>query len=209
MICNGIGQRNTRSCPATQTGMIWLQTIPIVFSTNAPKQNTFAIVASLSSIPIRFGCCTATSFISIMWWSCCLPYAGPVYARISWPSGMICTFICEIGWDTAVMGGCGLARVFLILCLGCFMWPFTVTGLGFKYLRINVSLMSGHFFKYPHHVAFNREEICGLHNAWCANLPALARVVTECVNIAIAGWWGGWGAQPSPGPGHGNVCVST
>ncbi len=83
----------------------------------------------------------------------------------------------------------------LIPCLGCFMWPFIVAGLGFKYLRINVLLMPGHPFKYPHYVAFNREENFGLHNDWCANLTALARVVTECVNIAIAGWWGGGGGH--------------
>ena len=174
--------------------------IPLVLSANAPKQNTFAIVASSLSIPVRF----------VVRGSCCLPYAGPGYACISWPSGTIGTFICGIGWGTSVAGGFGLARVLLMPCLGRFMCPFAVARLGFKYLRINVLLIPGHPFKYPHRVAFNREENFGLHNDWCANLTALAHVVTERVNIAIAGWGGGgWGAQPSLGPGCDNVCVST
>ena len=38
---------------------------------------------------------------------------------------------------------------------------------------------------------------------------SVGRVVTECVNIVIAGWGVEWGARPSPGPGRGNVCIST
>jgi hypothetical protein len=68
------------------------------------------------------------------------------------------------------------------------MWPFAVARLGLKYLRINVFFMPEHPFKYPHCVAFNRKEFFGLHNDWCANLTALAHVVAECVNMAIAGW---------------------
>ena len=105
----------------------------------------------------------------------------------------------------AVAGRCGLFRVILIPCFGRFMCPFTVAGLGFKYLRINVSLMPGHPFKYLCCVAFNKVEFFGLHYDWCANLTALARVVTKCVNIVIVGG----GAQSSPWPGPGNVCVST
>jgi hypothetical protein len=74
------------------------------------------------------------------------------------------------------------------------MCPFAVCGLGFKYLRINFSLMPGHPFTKPHLVAFNRVEIFGLHKDWCANLTALALVTTECVNIARAGWTVGLGA---------------
>ncbi len=37
---------------------------------------------------------------------------------------------------------------------------------------------------------------------------ALACVVTECVNIAIAGLEGDWGAQSLTGLGRGNVCIS-
>ncbi len=36
----------------------------------------------------------------------------------------------------------------------------------------------------------------------------LARVLTECVNIAIAGIGGEWGAQPFTRLGRGNVCIS-
>ncbi len=90
----------------------------------------------------------------------------------------------------AVAGRCGLFRVILIPCFGRFMCPFTVAGLGFKYLRINVSLMPGHPFKYLCCVAFNKVEFFGLHYDWCANLTALARVVTKCVNIVIVGGGG-------------------
>ena len=97
----------------------------------------------------------------------------------------------------AVAGRCGLFRVILIPCFGRFMCPFTVAGLGFKYLRINVSLMPGHPFKYLCCVAFNREDFFGLHNKWCANLMVLACVVMECVNIVID--WGGGGKTFSGG----------
>jgi hypothetical protein len=74
------------------------------------------------------------------------------------------------------------------------MCPFAIPGLGFKYLRINFLLMPRYPFKKPCLVAFNRGEIFGLHKDWCANLTALALVITKCVNIARAGWTVGWGA---------------
>jgi hypothetical protein len=77
---------------------------------------------------------------------------------------MMGTFICGIGWGTLDEGGVALARVLWIPCHGRFMCSFAVAGLGFKYLRINVSLMPGHPFKYPRRVAFSRLEIFGLHN---------------------------------------------
>jgi hypothetical protein len=117
------------------------------------------------------------------------------------------TFNCGIGWCTSDAGGVDFVRVLLIPCLGRFMCPFAVAGLGFKYLRINVSLMPGHPLKYPRRVLFSRLEIFGLHDDWCANFTALARVVTKCVNIAIAGIGGIWGARPFTGLGRGNVCI--
>jgi hypothetical protein len=89
------------------------------------------------------------------------------------------------------------------------MCPFAVAGLGFKYLRINFLLMPRHPFKKPHRLAFNRVEIFGLHKNWCANLTVLVLVVTECVNIARAGWTMGWGIQPIQGPGRDNVGAAT
>ena len=89
------------------------------------------------------------------------------------------------------------------------MCPLDVAGLGFKYLRINFLLMPGHPFKKPHRVTFNRVELFGFHKDWCANLTALALVVTECVNIARAGWTVGWGARPIQGPGCDNVGATT
>ena len=77
---------------------------------------------------------------------------------------MMGTFICGIDWGTSDAVGVDLAQVLLILCRGRFMCPFAVAGLRFKYLRINVSLMPGHPFKYPRRVAFSRLEIFGLHN---------------------------------------------
>jgi len=99
--------------------------------------------------------------------------------------------------------------VLLIPCWGHFMCPFAITGLEFKYLRINFLLMPGHPFKNPRLVAFNRVEIFGLHKDWCANLTALALVITECVNIARVGWTVGWGARPIQRPGRDNVGAAT
>jgi hypothetical protein len=77
---------------------------------------------------------------------------------------MMGTFNCGSGWGTPDAGGVAFARVLLMLCRGRFMCPFAVAGLGFKYLRISVSLMPRHPFKYPRRVAFSRLEIFGLHN---------------------------------------------
>jgi hypothetical protein len=68
--------------------------------------------------------------------------------------------------------------------LGRFMCPLAIAGLGFKYLVISSSDRLGHPFKKPFRKAFNREDILGLHIAWCPNLTVLARVRTECVNMA-------------------------
>jgi hypothetical protein len=64
------------------------------------------------------------------------------------------------------------------------MCPLAIAGLGFKYLVISSSDRLGHPFKKPFRKAFNREDILGLHIAWCPNLTVLARVRTECVNMA-------------------------
>jgi hypothetical protein len=76
------------------------------------------------------------------------------------------------------------------------MCLFAVAGLGFKYLRINFLLMPRHPFKKPRCVAFNRVEIFELHKDWCTNLTTLALMVTECMNIARAGWTVGWEVRP-------------
>ena len=90
--------------------------------------------------------------------------------------------------------GCPLAAVVgLVLwipCWGHFMCPFVVAGLALRYLRINVSVMFGHPLRNPFCTTLRRVDILGLHNDWCANLTALERVCTECVNDAtvMAGW---------------------
>jgi hypothetical protein len=76
--------------------------------------------------------------------------------------------------------------VLLIPFLGRFMWPLAVAGLGFKYLVTSSSDRLGHPFKKPFRKAFKREDILGLHIAWCPNLTVFARVRTECVNMATA-----------------------
>ena len=70
--------------------------------------------------------------------------------------------------------------------LGRFMCPLAVAGRGFKYLVTSSSDRLGHPFKKPLRNAFNSEDILGLHIAWCPNLTVLARVCTECVNMATA-----------------------
>ena len=76
--------------------------------------------------------------------------------------------------------------VLLIPLFGRFMCPLAVAGLGFKYLVTSSSDRLGHPFKKPFRKAFNRDDIFGLHIAWCPNLTVLALVRTECVNMAMA-----------------------
>ncbi len=84
--------------------------------------------------------------------------------------------------------GAGTAAAFGVVlcipCLGHFIWPFAVAGLGLRYLLISFMLMCGHPFRNPHQVAFDRVDIFGLHNNWCTNFMLLARVRTECKNEA-------------------------
>ena len=94
-------------------------------------------------------------------------------------------------------------RVLLIPFFRRFICPFAVAGLGFKYLVTSSSERLGHPFKKPFHKAFNREDILGLHIAWCPNLTVLACVRTECVNMATAAAgvkdFGGGGVRAIPG----------
>ncbi len=55
-------------------------------------------------------------------------------------------------------------HVLLMPCLGRFMWPFAVAGLGFRYLRINFSVQFGHPMRKPFSTAFSSVNIFGLHN---------------------------------------------
>jgi hypothetical protein len=64
------------------------------------------------------------------------------------------------------------------------------------------SLRFGHPFKKPRRVAFKSVDIGGLHNDWCANLTALARVRIEWAKQTSAGCSSWWGARPSQGPGR-------
>jgi len=95
--------------------------------------------------------------------------------------------------------------------LGRFLCPLAVAGLGFKYLVTSSSDRLGHPFKKPFRKAFKREDILGLHIAWCPNLTVLARVHTECVNMAMAAFdinsFGDCGARAIPGPAHDWILV--
>jgi hypothetical protein len=72
--------------------------------------------------------------------------------------------------------------------------PFCSCRARVQVLEDQVSLMPRHPSKKPRLAAFNRVENFGLHKDWCTNLTKLALVITECVNIARAGWTVGWGA---------------
>ncbi len=117
-------------------------------------------------------------------------YAGSGYCRgssIYWATrgGAI--------WGIGTGTGCTVSpfvlALLLVLCipfLGRFMCPLAVAGLGIKYLVTSSSDRLRHPFKKPFRNAFKREDILGLHIAWCPNLTLLARVRTECVDMAMS-----------------------
>ena len=101
--------------------------------------------------------------------------------------------------------------VLLIPFFGHFICPFAVAGLGFKYLVTKSLERLGHSFKKLFRTAFNREDILGLHIAWCSKFTVFARLCTECVNMATdaagvngVGDCGAW-AIPGPTPNWGLV----
>jgi hypothetical protein len=61
------------------------------------------------------------------------------------------------------------------------MCLFAVTGLGFRYLRINFSDKFGHPFRNPLQTAFSNVNIFGLQNDWCMNLMLLPLMHMECM----------------------------
>ncbi len=73
-------------------------------------------------------------------------------------------------------------------CRGLFIWPFAIAGLGFKYFRINRSLMLGHPWRKPHLTAFRRVDMGGLRSNCWATFTAFMHICTKCVNIAMTGW---------------------
>ncbi len=117
-------------------------------------------------------------------------YAGPGYGH---GSSLYCGKRGEATWGIGIGTGCTLPPfvfAFLLVLripfLGRFMCPLAVAGLGFKYLVTSSSDRLGHPFKKPFRKAFKREDILGLHIAWCPNLTVLAHVRTECVNMATS-----------------------
>ncbi len=94
-----------------------------------------------------------------------------------------------------------LGVVLFIPCRGLFICPFAVAGLGFKYFRINFTLIFGHPLRNPFRTAFNIVDNFGLHKDWCANFTAFTLVLIKCVNPTIDGC----GARPIQGPGRGRA----
>ncbi len=104
-------------------------------------------------------------------------YAGPGYGRglsiyCDKPGGAI--------WGIGTGTGCtvsplvvALLLVLRIPFLSRFMCPLAVAGLGFKYLVTSSPDRLGHPFKKPFRNAFKREDILGLHIAWCPNFDCV------------------------------------
>ncbi len=176
-----------------------LYTTPLILSVKAPKQNTFAIEL-LSRI--RFA-------------SCCAPYAGLWYGGGSMKTGKTggATWGTRVG--TLLMTSPFFAAALPMLFIpffGCFMWPFAVAGLGYKYFATSSWLRLGHPWRKTLRSAFTLEDILGLHNNWCENFTAFACVCTECVKVASSPHIGvftigklGCRARAIQGPAHGWV----
>ncbi len=139
--------------------------MPECWSANAPKQNTLAMDSSVL-LQIRAECgvsgCSLAGKAQLMTWR---GRGGTI--------GM-----------GAIAGDVGLDWVLCMPWRGCFMCPFVVAGLGFRYLRINFSDKFGHSFRNPFQTAFSSVDIFGLQFDWCVNLTPLPLVCMECVNIA-------------------------
>ena len=67
--------------------------------------------------------------------------------------------------------------VLFIPCCGRFMHPFSVAGLGLRYLSTNSSLIFGHPLRNPLRMALMSLDIFGLHSAWWVNFTLLACVL--------------------------------
>ena len=145
---------------------------PLCLSANNPKQNTFAIEASSSSSPIRFGI--------VM--SCITGGRG----RWIGPAGLggLGTWWLALPTGCTVVNFIGFGVVLLIPCRGRFMCPLTVAGMALRYLLMSFSLRLGHPSRKPCQTAFRSVDIFGLHNDWCANLTAFALVLMEWVKFA-------------------------
>jgi hypothetical protein len=139
-------------------------------------------------------------------------HAGPGYTGTSWIYGKTGGAIWATGSNGTVSFVGPLGHVLRVPCLGRFMYPLAVAGLGLIYLRINVSVIFGHPLMKPLQTALSRVKILGLHSNWWANVTGLALVCTESVNVAKVklGWaletsCNGCGARPVQGPGHGRI----
>jgi hypothetical protein len=120
----------------------------------------------------------------------CAPYASPWYFGGSTKNGKTigasCLIVVGIFITLSSFFG-SVFRVLLMPCLGRFVRPFAVAGLGFNYFTTSSWLKLGHPLRNPLHIAFTRDDFVGLHNNLCANFTVLAWLSTEWVNVAIPG----------------------
>ena len=129
--------------------------IPLFLSANAPNTKIFAMDLSPLS-PIRFGCCEFYS-------DTCSETCPDTCSEPSCILAVGCkgTVVAGTCMDDCLAVAFGV--VLCMPCLGCFICPFAVAGLGFKYFRINFLLMFGHPFRNPLQTAFKSVNIFGLH----------------------------------------------
>ena len=141
---------------------------PVLLLTNAPKQKTFAIDASLLS--------------GIMFWYLFL--VGFCGGSSCWVTGDAICCCSDLFFRV----------VLRIPWRGRVLWPFAVAGLGLRYFSISFLELLGHPFRKPFCAALRSVEIFGLHRDWCANFILFYRVEMEWANkatcLAVSGWVG-------------------
>ncbi len=91
-------------------------------------------------------------------------------------------------------------------CLGRFICPFAVAGLGSRYFVTPCNIRLGHPLRYPRQIAMKRVEILGLQRDWCANQMLFAFVCTVCVKKCNLGCHTGLGIGKYRGPWRNHVC---
>jgi hypothetical protein len=113
-----------------------LYNVPVRLSANGAKQNRFAL-QGISSSSIMFAVICVDELEDAL--LCMAPYAGPEYSFGSWKIG-------STGSSTQG-NGIGLAGLGCMLRMpwfGCFICPFAVAGLGFRYLVTPFAVILGH-----------------------------------------------------------------
>ncbi len=154
-----------------------LYNVPVLLSTNAAKQNTFASEdVSSSSIRLALG-----GHMTLLMELSCEGTSLSVGGRLA---------LMGSGAALALIGACATTHwVLRIPILGCFMWPLAIAGLGLRYSVTPSAVRFGHPFRKPRRIAFKSVEMCGLHNDWCANQMLFALFCTVWVKQAKFRAW--------------------